>query len=314
MACVFGAGSTVGAGEESTHGTPVARSIWWAIDSISGDSQAQVADSMRLYDSLTATQSYSDTETTTLQMSGEMHYEGLGTLLKHVFGGVSTSGTSSPYSHAYTPGTLPAGLTLERLNGAATNSYVYEGCAIESWELTGSAGSPLTWSISVSAETRATPGAAGAPSEPTYSPVLPSHLNSSYIAWNSGNYRPESITLRYSNNLATDIRGQGSKYRQKPCRAGRPTVELTVVMDYGDSDALANAQLAGTQADLTMTYELSASAQMTIKLANAKLTSVEKPVQNAGRITQTVTWRGYGDASEEAVTVTIVNTQSSATA
>lgn len=314
MACVHGAGTVVGAGEESNHGTAVARSVWWDVSSASGETQANIIDAPRLFDPLFAVESFSDAETTQLTLSGDVHYEGLGMLWKHALGAVSTTG-AGPYDHEYTCTlNLPAGLTLEVLQGSATNSRIYEGCVVASLDLSWQQGSAMQWTATLDCETR-NEAAAGTPSTPTYSPVLTGHLNStSQLTWNSVAYAIESFSLTLNNNLDTARRELDSKFRKQPCRAGRPTVEVTITRDYNDQDAFIDGQQDGTQADMTLTVDPSASTKLIIKLANAKIVSTSMPKSSAGRLVETVVLRGYADASEEALTITVTNNQASGTA
>src|SRR5262245_44384779 len=67
----------------------------------------------------------------------EVSAESLGIILKHLFGGVATTG-SGPYVHTYTIDDLPVGLTVEKGNGSTiVGSGAFErfnGCKINSME------------------------------------------------------------------------------------------------------------------------------------------------------------------------------------
>ena len=312
MAIDIGAGSALGVGEESTHGTPVSRSVWWPTATISGVEVVRpVVVSSRLYDGVTDRESFVGTESTSFTVDGELHYEGLGLLFKHALGAVATVGTASPYVHTYTAAlTLPAGLTMEVVSGTATNSEVFEGCQITDMTLTWAHGQAMTYSLGVSAETSAARASAGAKGSVVWSPVLGDHLDSSGVAWNSKTIVPESITLNWANNLDVDVRRLGKTTRDQPVRSGRAMITLTAEVPYED-DGLYTDFRAETASDLNLTMEKSSTAKFAVKLANAKILSVSKPIGGVGRQTQTVVWQGFAAASEGAFSVIVTNTQSS---
>ena len=84
-------------------------------------------------------------------------------------------------------------------------------------------------------------------------------------------------------------------------------VTITATLDLSDNN-LYNAQLAGTQSDVSLVFTAGADT-MTFLLRNAKITEYSDDVNSFGRIERSVTFFGLADLSapETAFKITMVN-------
>jgi len=111
------------------------------------------------------------------------------------------------------------------------------------------------------------------------------------------------------NNLARRPR-LGSKLTQRPSRDWT-AIELQVQLEA--QDALYNALLADTTGDVTFGFQ-SGTNQFNITLHNAYLVEASDPIENAGRIMQTVRFVGESDGTNEGLALQLVNDNASAIA
>ena len=310
MASIYsGRGAALGAGEESTYGVATSRVNWRPAISSNllrtvervprPNLQTGTAGVMRR-SHFTAADNAGGT------CSIELTYQNCGMWVKHLLGAAATTG-SSPYTHTYTLGTLPAGLTIENIRGTGT-SEVFEGCRFNSGTFAVSAGGVMSLDLDVIAETSAARGTAPTPSYGAGdTPVLHSH--SGQFGFNSANYDLVSMSLAVNNALA---RRQllGSAVTKQPKRSDFQSVELSVTVEV--EDALYAALLADTSGDASITFSSGAlSAAFTIQ--NAYVTSASDPVTSAGIVSQSLTFVGESDGTDEGLAIAIVNTNSSAT-
>jgi hypothetical protein len=220
-------------------------------------------------------------------------------------GSAATTGTG-PYTHTYTLGTLPAGLTIENVRGTGT-SEIFEGCRINSGTLAVSAGGVMTMDLDVIAETSSARGTAATPSYGAGdTPVLHSHAGQ--FSFGGASYDLVDMSLAVNNALA---RRQllGSAVTKQPKRNDFQSIELSVTIEV--EDALYAAFLADTQSDATITFT-SGSLSAGFTIHNAYLTSASDPVSSAGIISQSLSFMGESDGTDEGLAIAIVNANSSA--
>jgi len=309
MASIYsGRGAAVGAGEESTWGTAVARSAWRplissnllrTIERIPRPNLQTGTTGVMRRSHLTASDSAGGA------VSIEQTYENTGIWLKHLMGAVTTTG-SGPYTHTYTLGTLPTGLTIENVRGTGT-SEVFEGCRIASGSFAISSGGVMAMDFDVIAETSAARGAAATPSYGAGDTVV-LHSHAGQFNFDSANYDLVSMSLTVNNALA---RRQllGSAVTKQPLRSDFQSVELSVEIEV--EDTLYTALLADTSGDATISFS-SAALSATFVIQNAYLTAASDPVTSAGIISQSLTFVGESDGTDEGLSIAIVNANSSA--
>ena len=239
----------------------------------------------------------------------EASYQSMGILLKNLMGAVTTTGSSSPYTHAYTiADDVPTGLTIENVRGTGT-SEVFEGCRLNSGTFAVSAGGVMTCEFDVIAETSATRASAGTPSfSATDAPILHSHAGQ--LSWNSATYDLIDLSLTVNNALAVR-QHLGSAVTKKPLRSDFQSVEMSVTVEV--EDQLYADFLSDVESDCSITFT-SGAKTFTIEVQNAYLSTVSDPVSDANIVRQSLTFIGQSDGTNEGCKLTVVNDESSPTA
>lgn len=313
MASIYsGRGSALGFGEESAPnwGTAVARTNWRPAISSNllrtiervprPNLRTGAAGAMRRGH-------YTSADNAGGTFSVEATYENVGMLLKHLMGGVGTTGGGPTYTHTYTLGTLPEGLTIENIRGTGT-AEVFEGCRINTGTIAVSAGGVMTLDMDVIAETSAARTSAGTP---TYgsgdSPILHSHAGQ--FGFDGQNYDLVDMSITVNNALARR-QHLGSAVTKQPLRSDFQSVEMTCQIEV--DDLMYAAFLADTQGDATITFT-SGSQSCAFTLHNAYLTGASDPVTSAGIISQSLTFVGESDGTDEGLAIAMTNTNSGAT-
>src|ERR1019366_847536 len=85
----------------------------------------------------------------------ELNSVGMGLWLKHMFGGMATTGSTPAYTHTAKPGDLPTSLSVQvgrpSIDGTV-NAFSYTGCRIPSWELSLKAGEIVQAKLAIAAQ------------------------------------------------------------------------------------------------------------------------------------------------------------------
>ena len=305
-----GRGAVIGLGEESTWGTAVSRTNWRplistelvrTIEKVPRPSlRVGAAGAMRRAH-------YIQQDLAGGVFSIECTYENVGLLIKHIMGTVATTG-SGPYTHTYTfADDVPTGLTIENVRGTGT-SEVFEGCRINTATLAVSAGGVMTMDCEVIAETSAARGSAGSASFGSGdTPVLHSHATT--LSFNGATYDLVDMTLTINNALATR-QHLGSAVTKKPLRADFQSVELAVTLEV--SDVAYTAFTADSVSDAVITFNSGAQA-FQINVHNAYISAATDPVSDANVISQSLTFVGQSDGTDEGCKIIVVNNNSSST-
>lgn len=89
-----------------------------------------------------------------VEVSGDVSFElspQYGRVLHHVFGDVASVGSSAPYTHTFTIGSLPVGMTLEKqfTDLAVAKYFQYTGCKVNSFSLSARTEGMIDCSISL---------------------------------------------------------------------------------------------------------------------------------------------------------------------
>lgn len=198
----------------------------------------------------------------------ELAPQGTGTLLKHMFGGVTTSGAADPYTHTFTPGPLNGKSFTCQFGrpdvGGTVQPFTYTGCKIPEWELTFSVNEYLKLKTSIYGANETTGTALATASYPaTYSPFTFAHgsltVAGTEIALIEG-------SLAASNALATDrhrIRATNPSHPKEPLENGRREFTGSLTADFESLTAYQRF-VNGTEAALILTFSQSASRSLVI--------------------------------------------------
>lgn len=240
----------------------------------------------------------------------EPAYEGFGLILYHALWGTTATTGAGPYVHTYLMAASPptVGLTIEQTLGTGLSpSEKFSGCRINTLELSVSAKGRMTARVSVIGKSGGGRAATTSTTVTTnHSPIL--HHQAGAVSWNSITMQTVDLALKIDNRFeANNV--LGSQYTVEPYISGPRIVEVDVTV-LMDANTLYAAYLAGTQADLTVTFT-SGAASMAITLHNAVITKCDVPLNSHGRIMQSITLRGLSDGADYGVGIVVTNTQSS---
>ena len=309
-----GRGSGIGAGNESTHGTAVARAVWRPVVSAGLQTQLEQAarpDLFKRGGSPISGGHHEVRKTTGGSVSLLATYNSIGLFLQAALGAAAVTG-SGPYVHTYTLAQDILSLTLELLRGNQAKSEIFEGSQISQMVLSCSPGQPMQMDLEFICETSQTRATAGSATYTAALLILASHAGQ--LGFGGANYDIKSMRLTLDNNLERREK-LGSLTSQEPNRAGQGSVSLEVELDSvsGVNDTLLAAQLAGTQGDVTLTFTSSPSL-FAITLQNAWIDSAADPINDSGVISQSVKFNGESDGTDLGLKIAITNANSSSTA
>ena len=308
MAVVLGRNSFIRMGEESTYGgsspTPT---VFNRINSVSLLRKQERNQTTFLSTSAGA---FSEGFFDGMELSGgsidlPLYYEGTGILIKAACGAAATTGSSAPYTHLYTPSTDLPSLEIDVMRGSdIQESFV--GCIVNTMTISVEAGSEMTASFEIIAETAATRSGTLSPTFGNGSQIL--HYQAGSLNFNSVNYSLRSLEFSLDNKI--DRRNLlGSKLTAEPLVTDIREVTLSTTLDLSDNN-LYNAQLAGTQGDVTITFT-SGGNSFRLKLYNAVITEYDDAINTVGRIERTVTWQGLAGGGDPAFDIQIINQDAS---
>jgi len=309
MAIWQGRGTLVSAGEESTYGTAVSRTIHREVISLSLQRRAEhrAIPTLGVQSSLGLRRSFQVNEQVAGTVEIEACYEGVGIWLKHALGSLSSAGGGAPYTHTYAISALPTGLTIEAILGGSGNSEVFEGCKITSLDISGSVGDVVRLKAEIIGETGSARSSAPTPTLGNHSsPVL--HHQGAAASWNSGSFQMRDFAVRLDNGL-TRRQNIGSLVTASPTRSAHPRVTGRLTVER-DADALYNGHIAGTQSDLVLVFT-DGSETFTITIFNALITKCDEPISGAGDQLTSLEFEGFADATNNALEVEVVNADSS---
>ena len=306
MATYLGRTGAIGLGEESTWGTAVASSVWRPL--ISGSllrNVSRIPNTDLMAGAAMPRRHFTESEEAGGSIELLATYDNVGILVKAALGALATTG-AGPYTHTYTMASTLPSLTMELIRGTATNSEAFEGCKVASITFECSAGSEMTISAEIIAETAAARSAASTPSfSSTETIVL--HHQATAINFNSANYDLASFRLTLTNSIA---RRQllGSKLTQEPLRSDFASVECAVTLEA--TDVLYTALHADTQGDAEITWSSGADS-IVFTIQNAWISEASDPISGAGIVTQDVVFNGESDGTDHGLKIAITNAQSS---
>ncbi len=235
-----------------------------------------------------------------------LFYEGSGMLIKAALGSVSTTG-GGPYTHTFTPSATLPSLTCELQRGTGS-SEKFLGCMISSLSFSGSAGEEIMMSVEFIAQDANT--RSGTASSTLGSGRQVFHFEAGTLSFNAVNYKVRSFECTIDNKLE---RRQvlGDKKTLEPAINDVREAMFNLTLEMED-DNLYNAQLDDTTSDAVLVFSNSESDSITFTLKNAYITDYSDPVNTFGALERTVTLMGESDSSNEAISIVVVNQQSSA--
>lgn len=308
MAAVLGRMGAVGVGIESSHGTAVARALWYRVTELSGHIQA--------IDSAPRQHSQGPAVThggmPIAHTDGNIVVSGLAftvpayynddclALLYAAMGAVLDGGSGpSSWTHTFTlAGTLPS-CTIEAIEGAdaaaATSAVVAAGAVCSQLVWTIQPGStPSTIATTWNAQKDAGDTTAGSPSFGSdAAPVMYHQIGD--LSWNSITIDKDAVrsaTITITNGLSDDRFALGSQYRQEPYLTGDRVVTCEIAMERAQADTLRASYTSRASSSLTFTVtDGSKSAAFTFYAA--RIMTFGRTWSVDGIVMQTVLFRAF---------------------
>lgn len=319
----LGMRSHFGFGDESTWGTPVARTNF--IEFISESISKQVA---RIESNSVLRRGVLNDHVIAgmISVSGDVifdaTYGGWLKLAKHAFGSVVTSQpdvTNAPtaYQHVFTISDTPlAGMTMEVFRDSSqfvtepNKAFVYRGMKVSSIEFSCGVDEILrvTASLIGTDETRATK------STPSYGTSKVAAYHQGVVKWNGTDMEVDKFTLKIDNGFGPRPK-LGSQYSREPVPENKLQVSGSFEMEFADwqeyddfSETTQRAFLVTFTGDLLggSIYEMIQLSCPVSLLDNVKVL-VDKP----GRIKLAVDFKAYRTTLTNECTMTVRNTDSS---
>lgn len=230
----------LGFGQESTYGTPVARTNFLEINEESIETNEGRIESAALAQvGIRNTKLAQGGISVEGDFSFDAQYSGWERLMKHLMGKVTSSQpdvTSNPtvWDHAFTiADQLPTGLTIEVFRGTETfvtepnKSFIYEGCLLTSGAFSCGVDDLLNCSFSMMGEDENR----GAKSSPTYSSSKLAVYHQGTILWNNDDVEASEFSFTINNVL--EMRPKlGSRRTRPPTRSGKLEVTGTIMMEF----------------------------------------------------------------------------------
>lgn len=235
----------------------------------------------------------------------------LATLLKHMFGAVSTSG-AGPYEHTYTPGTLTGKSMTVQVGRPASDDtvhpFTYAGCKVANWTINASVGEYATLEVGLMGMSEVTNVAlATASYDAAWSPFTFREASLSLAGSSVASVR--EVTLSGTNAVETRHR-LGSTTSLQPLQIGVRDYSGTIVTDF---DSLTHYALytGGTEAALVLTF--SNGTQTLVGTMNVQLTGETPELSGFELLAQPLPFRCISSTSDAAaITFVLTNSESSA--
>ena len=210
----------LGIGFQAAYETAVARSMFLRV--MKGDLKAEkVRNQSEELGRVTQKNHYKGLQKGVGSFSLKMHFDGMESLLKQLFGVTPNTTGTDPYTHVFdgvSDSPFPHGMTMELPLGTLT-SMLATGCFITKFSFTFEANKAVILDIEVSAKDVSKQAAAiSTPSFPDYNPVLSCEVVT--LTLNSVSYPLHSIKINYELNLKTDQGIVGSVNPQEAYRDG----------------------------------------------------------------------------------------------
>lgn len=242
----------------------------------------------------------------------------MGTFLKHLLGGVTTTGASAPYTHVIKVGALPVSLCFEKqfLDLTTPQYFLYNGCRINSASFDFKPSGPIDLSFDLVGQKR-TVGTASFDSTPADLGHTP--FEGYMGALQEGGSTIAIVTaakIDISNDLQSDLYTIGGGGLVYGLPEGKSKVSGTISAIF-DSMTLLNKAIQRTESSLKMTLTQGTGAgtagneQIEIFIPELKFKEVDPVIKDSKGIMIELPFEAYyqdgADASQ--MVITLKNTQ-----
>lgn len=253
-----GLAAQLGLGVESTWGTYATptRFLEFVDESMTMDIERLISAGIRAGQRVTRSDRWAAGRRT---IGGDLTLEtqttGIGLLLQHAFGGLSTVNPSAGvYEHTFTPGNLPVGLTVQlgrpSIDGTV-RPFSYLGCRVTDFEITGEADEIGRLAVSLAGRDETTAQSLAAPTFPAND--LLTFVEAS-ITLGGAALPSRSFTLSGSNGLVVDRAVLGSQLAAEHLEGTGRTYSVEVDAHYVDLTHY-NRLASGAEAQIVAKFE-----------------------------------------------------------
>lgn len=171
----------------------------------------------------------------------ELMEQGAGTLFRHMFGSVTSSGTTAPFTHTFTPGDLTGqSMTVQigrpQVNGVVTPD-TYAGVKVASWEVAIAADENVTLGLSLVAKSNTTGTALASVTYVSGSarPFIATRSALTTMSISGSTVCIREMRISGDNALSTDRICIGSTTIDEPLEAGLRVYEGTATMEFSNT-------------------------------------------------------------------------------
>lgn len=248
--------------------------------------------------------------------SGSLEYPltydgGVLMLLKAAMGSVASAGGAAPYVHTFTPDADVSFLTIEQVYGTHSSlplGEVFVSASLSGFELSFEVGKPVMISFpDMLAQTSGGMVAAGAATVEVAAVAY--HQHAGTLTLGAVSVTLDKIKIKFDRKLK-GYQQLGSLNVSEPCADDFAIVEFEFDTSY-DTNTLYAMYLASGTGDAQITLTGSGTDEIVIDLKNAFIVSMDKPADKPGRLVQSIKCRAQPDTSNEAITVTVTNSNAS---
>ena len=237
--------------------------------------------------------------------------QGGGTLLKHMFGAISTTGAGDPYTHTFTPGTLDAkSLTIQiakpSIDGTAV-PFNYLGCVITDWEFSAAVNEYLMLKLGIYGAHEELTSTLATASYPTnFSPFV---FTQGVITIGGSEYEVSAATVAGKNAQRVDRHFMRTTTPERPkiaIEAGLREYTGSLTSDFISTTAYDRFK-NGTEAALVLTFTQSATRTLTITM-NVRYDGDTPQVKGHDVLEQTLPYKCVSSTSDAAaITAVLLN-------
>ncbi len=239
--------------------------------------------------------------------------QAMGILFEAMFGDHSTAGGSAPYTHTFVLDTsgVMNGLTGQQIMGRSTNPSItdkartFTGLVCTSWEIIAKAREPVMvktqWHGRLGDAIGAVTG--GTLTVTDGEEVLAHHAG--LINFGEAPLACTEISIKCDHKLQKRPM-VGSLYSDRPAPSDFAEFEITATVEVVHDQWLVDF-LAGTRADLTITFSGTGDNEFGVVGHNAQLLAAPVPVDKAGVLTAQLRWRCHADATDRGLSAWFTN-------
>jgi Phage tail tube protein len=181
----------------------------------------------------------------------ELYEQGIGTLFLHMFGSVTSSGTTAPFTHTFSPGDLTGKSLTAQFGrpqvGGVVTPFTYAGVKIASWEAKFVADENVTLGLSTIAKSETTGTALASVTYTTGAarPFVPARSALTTMSISGTTVCIRELTISGDNGLTSDRICIGSTTIDEPLESGLRVYEGTATMEFSNTAVYQQFALGG---------------------------------------------------------------------